>query len=148
MSELENRLYNLRNQIKNIDFIGHVTIEIKESISSLLSARIRLGQTPYFSYKEIQRRRRKQKISLSQFIKAIEFANPRIKYWTYQRAYRIYERLIIETGIWIDDLETVDFIILSRIAESKNLTPYNRRDMVDEILKMMANGFSYRDTSN
>ena len=147
MSELESVLRNLKNVIKITGALGHQTVELKQAISSLLSARINLGQTLYFSYKEFQRWNKQNTMSLSQFLKAIAAANPQIKYRTYQRSFRIYERLIIEAGLWIEDIETVDFVVLARIAEGKHLTPYHRRDIVRDVLKMMESGFNYRDTS-
>ena len=120
------------------------TYEIKEAISSLLSARIRLGQTIYFSYKQMTRNRKKAKMSQSQYLHAIAFAFPRISLRSYQRAFSIFERLVVDTGLWISDLEELDFTILARIAESKHLNPYNRRDLVADVQQMMNAGHGYR----
>ena len=133
-----------RNQMKFFHPISLETYEIKEAISSLLSARIRLGQTIYFSYKQMTRNQKKAKMSQSQYLHAIALAFPRISLRSYQRALRVFERLVIDTGLWIADLEELDFTILGRIAECKYLNPYNRRDLVADVQKMMNAGHGYK----
>lgn len=120
------------------------TFEIKEAISSLLSARIRLGQTIHFSYKQMTRNQKKAKMSQAQYLRALAFAYPRLSLRTYQRALSVFERLVIDTGLWIADLEELDFTILARIAESKYLNPYNRRDLVADVQQMTSDGHGYK----
>ena len=133
-----------RSQMKFFHPISLETYEIKEAISALLSARIRLGQTLYFSYKQMTRKQKKAKMRQSQYLRALALAFPQISLRTYQRALSIFERLVIDTGLWISYLEALDFTILARIAESKYLNPYNRRDLVANVRQRMKAGHSYR----
>ena len=122
--------------------------EVPDAISTLLSARVRLGQCLYFAYQEINRRKAKPIISLAQYLRVIAMAYKGLSYRTYQRSYRVYERFIIECGLWIEDIEQVDFILLSRIAECRHISAYTRRDLVNQILTRMEKGDSYRQLSN
>ncbi len=133
-----------RNQMKFFNPLSLATFEIKESISALLSARIRVGQTIYYSYKQMTRYSKKAKMSQSQYLHAIALAYPRLSLRTYQRALAVFERLVLDTGLWISDLEELDFTILARVAESKYLNPYNRRDLVADVQKMMNAGHGYK----
>ncbi len=122
--------------------------EIPDAISTLLSARVRLGQSVFFAYQQFKRNKDKPIISLAQYLRVIAMAYPMLSQRTYHRSYRVYERFIIECGLWINEIEQVDFVLLSRIAECRHITPYTRRDLVKQILDRMEQGDSYRQLSD
>ena len=123
------------------------TIELKEAISMLHSARLHVGQTLYFTYKDLNSHQKKPLVSLPQFLRAVAAAYPGLSYRTYQRCFRVYERLVIGCGLWISDLEITNFGLLTRVAECRNLTPLRRRELILEIRKKLDAGIGYAQIS-
>lgn len=133
--------------MKFLNLLNLQSIDLKESISNLLGARLQVGQTLHFTYHTIYKRQKKKVISLSQFLQAISFGYPRLSRRTLQRAYRVFERLVVGCGFWITDLEEIDFVLLSKVAECRNITPLTRRELVVQIRKRMEEGESYAQIS-
>ena len=133
--------------MKFLNLLNLQSIDLKESISNLLGARLQVGQTLHFTYHSIYKRQKKKVISLSQFLQAISFAYPRLSRRTLQRAYRVFERLVVGCGFWITDLEEIDFVLLSKVAECRNITPLTRREVIVQIRKRMEEGDSYNQIS-
>ena len=133
--------------MKFLNLLNLQSIDLKESISNLLGARLQVGQTLHFTYHTIYKRHKKKVISLSQFLQAISFAYPGLSRRTLQRAYRVFERLVVGCGFWISDLEEIDFVLLSKVAECRNITALTRREVIVQIRKRMEEGESYKQIS-
>ena len=131
--------------MKILNLLNLKSIDLKESISNLLSARLQLGQTLQFTYASINRKRKVT--SLAQFLLAISLAHPRLSRRTLQRAYCVFERLVRGCGFWISDLEEIDFVLLAKVAECRNITPLTRREIIMQIRKRMDEGDSYKQIS-
>ncbi len=118
-------------------------LHIKEAISTLLGARLHLGQTLYFSFNTHNKNLKKRKTSLARFMRAVENEYPSMSRRNYLRSYRVFERLVQQCGFWMSNLEEVDFTLLAQIAECKNILPLTRRELVKGVQKRMAAGESY-----
>lgn len=84
--------------MKFLNLLNLQSIDLKESISNLLGARLQVGQTLHFTYHTIYKQQKKKVISLSQILQAISFAYPRLSRRTLQRAYRVFDRLVVGCG--------------------------------------------------
>ena len=133
--------------MKFLNLLNLQSIDLKESISNLLGGRLQLGQTLHFTYHTIFKKQKKKVLSLSQFLLAISLAHPRLSRRTLQRAYCIFERLVRGCGFWITELEEIDFVLLAKVAECRNITPLTRRELVVQIRKRMDEGDSYKQIS-
>jgi len=136
-------LRKLINQLKHSNPINLEKFKIKEAISSLLGARLYVGQTLFFGYQTVKLEHRKKSVSLAQFIDQVAFENRQMSRRSYLRAYRVFERLVVQCGFWMSDLDEVDFTLLAGIAECKNIIPLTRRELVKGVQKRMAAGESY-----
>ncbi len=140
------RLFNTTTKLMNTSIMklsGSDTaenVEIKESLSALLGARLRVGQTLFFSYKTLNRKQKKPLVSIARFLKAVNTSYPALSYRSLQRCFRVFERLVVKCGMWIEDLETIDFTILARVAECKKLNSITRRNIIDEIRQKLNSG--------
>ena len=142
MSDLTD-LQKLINQMKHSNPINLEKFKIKKEISSLLGARIFVGQTLFFIYQTVKMENRKKRVSLAQFIDQVAFENRQMSRRSYLRAYRVFERLIVQCGFRISELLEVDFTLLAGIAECRNITSLTRREFVKGVQKRMAAGESY-----
>lgn len=133
--------------MKILNTLNLQTFDLKESISNLLGGRLQVGQTLYFTFNTINKNLKKQKLTLAQFLRIISFSYPRMSRRTLSRTYRVYERIVLGTGLWISDLEKIDFILLARIAECKNIGSLTRRELVKEVQKRMEAGDNYSQIS-
>ena len=133
--------------MKFLNLLNLQSIDLMESISNLLGARLQLGQTLHFTYHTIYKKRKKKVLSLSQFLLAISLAHPRLSRRTLQRAHRVFERLVRGCGFWITELEEIDFVLLAKVAECRNITPLTRREVIVQIRKRMEAGDSYKQIS-
>ncbi len=126
-----------------LDPISFNRYPLKEAVSTVLSARIRLGHTIYHSHRDLNRGLRGGKISVSQYVRALAFSYPGLAPRTFFRCYKIYEKLVIQCGLWPEWIEEVDFTILSKVAEAKIQIPYVRRQVIYWVLAKMRKEENY-----
>ena len=117
--------------------------DLKEAISTLRSARLMVGQTLYFTLKQVNQGRKKKRVSLTKFLQAIAYAYPNLSLRSFQRSYRVYERMVADAGFWISDLEQIDFMLLVQISECAHITPLTRRELIVQVQKRMDAGYGY-----
>ncbi len=90
--------------MKIIDPINIQTFELREAISNLLSARLYVGQTLYFTFRTINETSKRHKYTLAQFLIVMNISFPRLSRRTLLRCYNVFNRLVIEGGFWISEL--------------------------------------------
>ena len=81
--------------MKIIDPLNVQTFDLKESISNLLGARIQLGQTLYFTFKDINKTHKKHKYTLAQFLRVINLSFPQLSRRTLLPCYHVFYRLVV-----------------------------------------------------
>ena len=113
----------------------------------MLGARMQLGQTLYFTFLTINKNMKKHKYTLAQFLRIISFSYPRMSRRSLSRSYRVFERLVVEGGFWITDLQEIDFILMSKVAECRSITALTRREIIVQIRDRLAAGDSYAQIS-
>ncbi|MCH7575224.1 MAG: hypothetical protein IIA59_08885 [Candidatus Marinimicrobia bacterium] len=133
--------------MKIIDPINVKTFDLKEAISTMLGARLQLGQTLYFTFQTINKNMKKHKYTLAQFLRIISFSYPRMSRRSLSRSYRVFERLVVECGFWITDLQEIDFILMSKVAECRNIMALTRREIIVQICDRIEAGDSYAQIS-
>ena len=133
--------------MKIIDPINVKTFDLKEAISTMLGARLQLGQTLYFTFQTINKNMKKHKYTLAQFLRIISFSYPRMSRRSLSRSYRVFERLVVECGFWITDLQEIDFILMSKVAECRNIMALTRREIIVQIRDRTEAGDSYAQIS-
>ena len=122
---------------------NYTRYSIREAVSTVLSARIRLGQNIYFSHRDLNRVLKGGNISISQFVESVAFTYPSLSARTFFRCYKIYQKLVIDCGLWPEWIEDVNFTILSRVAEAKIQIPYVRRQVMYWVFARMRAEESY-----
>lgn len=117
---------------------------IKSAIDLQRLSRFDLGQQLYQGYKQSNLWSRKPQ-SVTSFITLISILYPTMSKRSFMRHYRVYEKLVVRSGISKFTLMDIDFTILASAAEDRDLNPPALRTIISKLHAMLKNGASQKE---
>ena len=117
---------------------------IKSAIDLQRLSRFDLGQQLYQGYKQSNLWSRKPQ-SVTSFITLISILYPTMSKRSFMRHYRVYEKLVVRSGISKFTLMDIDFTTLASTAEDRDLNPPALRTIISKLHAMLKNGASQKE---
>ncbi len=117
---------------------------IKAAIDLQRLSRFDLGQQLYEGHKQSNLWSRKPQ-SVTSFISLISTLYPTMSKRSFMRHYRVYEKLVVRSGISKFTLMDIDFTTLALAAEDRDLNPPALRTIISKLHAMLKNGASQKE---
>ena len=117
---------------------------IKSAIDGQRLSQFDLGRELYLGHKQSNRWRRKSE-SVTSYLSYISSLYPTMSKRSFMRHYRVYEKLVVRSGISVFTLMDIDFTTLALAAEDRDLNPPAWRTIISMLHTMLKNGASQQD---
>ena len=117
---------------------------IKSAIDLQRLSRFDLGQQLYQGHKQSNLWSRKPQ-SVTSFISLISILYPTMSKRSFMRHYRVYEKLVVRSGISKFTLMDIDFTTLALAAEDRDLNPPTLRTIISKLHTELKNGASQKE---
>ncbi len=117
---------------------------IRAAIDLQRLSRFDLGQQLYQGYEQSNLWARRPQ-SITSYITLISILYPTMSKRSFMRHYRVYEKLVVRSGISKFTLMDIDFTTLALAAEDRDLNPPALRTIISKLHAMLKNGASQKD---